>query len=70
VAVTAVLVVCANRNSLASFNGITSSANQIGANVYNPAVLVSLLQSPTATPRFLLRGWHYKQQRIVGKPPI
>src|SRR2546422_4932319 len=39
-----------------SFNGITSSANQIGANVYNAVVLVSPLQSPTATPRFLLLG--------------
>jgi hypothetical protein len=52
-------------NTLASFNGITSSANQIGANVYNAAVLVSPLQSPTATPRFLLLGG----QTFSATPP-
>jgi len=36
--------------------GITSSPNQINANVYNAAALVSPLQSPTMTPRFLLLG--------------
>jgi hypothetical protein len=52
-------------NTLASFNGITSSVNQIGANVYNAAVLVSPLQSPTATPRFLLLGG----QTFSATPP-
>ncbi len=52
-------------NTLGSFNGITSSANQIGANVYNAAVLVSPLQSPTATPRFLLLGG----QTFSATPP-
>jgi hypothetical protein len=52
-------------NTLASFNGITSSANQINANVYNAAVLVSPLQSPTATPRFLLLGG----QTFAATPP-
>jgi len=53
-------------NTLASFNGITSSVNQIGANVYNAAVLVSPLQSPTATPRFLLLGG----QTFSATPPV
>ena len=52
-------------NTLGSFNGITSSVNQIGANVYNAAVLVSPLQSPTATPRFLLLGG----QQFAVTPP-
>jgi len=52
-------------NTLGSFNGITSSVNQIGANVYNAAVLVSPLQSPTATPRFLLLGG----QTFSATPP-
>ena len=52
-------------NTLGSFNGITSSVNQIGANVYNAAVLVSPLQSPTATPRFLLLGG----QQFAATPP-
>jgi hypothetical protein len=43
-------------STLASFNGITASTNQIGANVYNAAAVVSPLQSPTATPRFILIG--------------
>ena len=48
-------------NTLSSFNGITSSVNQI----YNAAVLVSPLQSPTATPRFLLLGG----QTFSATPP-
>ena len=52
-------------NTLGSFNGITSSVNQIGANVYNAAALVSPLQSPTATPRFLLLGG----QQFATTPP-
>ena len=43
-------------STLGSWNGITSSVNQMNANVYNGATLVSPLQSPTATPRFLLLG--------------
>lgn len=43
-------------STLASFNGITSATNQIGANVYNAAAVVSPLQSPTSTPRFILIG--------------
>jgi hypothetical protein len=43
-------------STLASFNGITASVNQIGANVYNAAAIVSPLQSPTSTPRFILIG--------------
>jgi hypothetical protein len=43
-------------STLASFNGITSAVGQIGANVYNAAAVVSPLQSPTATPRFILIG--------------
>jgi len=42
--------------TLASWNGITSSVNQIKANVYNAAAFVSPLQSPTGNPRFLLLG--------------
>jgi hypothetical protein len=42
--------------TLASWNGITSSVNQIGANVYNAAALVSPLQSAFGNPRFLLLG--------------
>jgi hypothetical protein len=43
-------------STLASFNGITATTNQIGANVYNAAAIVSPLQSPTSTPRFILIG--------------
>ena len=43
-------------STLASFNGITSAVGQIGANVYNAAAIVSPLQSPAATPRFILIG--------------
>ncbi len=43
-------------STLASWNGITSSAQQINANVYNATALVSPLQSAAATPRFLLLG--------------
>jgi hypothetical protein len=43
-------------STLASWNGITSSANQINANVYNAAALVSPLLSSANTPRFLLLG--------------
>lgn len=43
-------------STLASFNGITAATNQILANVYNAAAVVSPLQSPSATPRFILIG--------------
>lgn len=43
-------------STLASFNGITSTTNQINANVYNAAAVVSPVQSPAATPRFILIG--------------
>jgi hypothetical protein len=43
-------------STLASWNGITSSTNQINANVYNAAAFVSPLLSSTKTPRFLLLG--------------
>ena len=43
-------------STLASWNGITATTNQIGANVYNAAAVVSPLQSPNATPRFILIG--------------
>jgi hypothetical protein len=43
-------------STLASFNGITASTNQINANVYNAAAFVSPLLSSTKTPRFLLLG--------------
>ncbi|HEV2389065.1 MAG TPA: hypothetical protein VGS20_17630 [Candidatus Acidoferrales bacterium] len=42
--------------TLASWNGITATVNQIGANVYNAAAIVSPLLSPTNAPRFLLLG--------------
>jgi hypothetical protein len=42
-------------STLASWNGITA-VNAPGANVYNAAAVVSPLQSPTATPRFILIG--------------
>jgi N-acetylneuraminic acid mutarotase len=42
--------------TLASWNGITSSVNQIGANVYNAAAFVSPLQSVSGNPRLLLLG--------------
>lgn len=43
-------------STLASFNGITSATNQIGANVYNAAAVVSPVNSPAQTPRFILIG--------------
>jgi hypothetical protein len=43
-------------STLASWNGITASSNQINANVYNAAAFVSPLLSSTDTPRFLLLG--------------
>ncbi|MGH9793971.1 MAG: hypothetical protein ACRD5G_04285, partial [Candidatus Acidiferrales bacterium] len=51
--------------TLQSWNGITSTVNQIGANVYNAAAVVSPLQSPTAKPRFLLLGG----QTFAAAPP-
>ncbi len=42
-------------STLASWNGITA-VNAPFANVYNAAAIVSPLQSPTATPRFILLG--------------
>jgi hypothetical protein len=43
-------------STLASWNGMTKTPNQINANVYGATALVSPLQSPAATPRFLLLG--------------
>ena len=43
-------------STLASFNGITASTNQIGANVYNAAAVVSPVNSTAQTPRFILIG--------------
>ena len=51
--------------TLASFNGITSSVNQINANVYNAAAIVSPLQSASGNPRFLLLGG----QAFATTPP-
>lgn len=51
--------------TLASFNGITSSVNQINANVYNAAAVVSPLQSASGNPRFLLLGG----QAFATTPP-
>ncbi len=42
--------------TLASWNGITSSVNQINANLYNSAAFVSPLLSAAGNPRFLLLG--------------
>ncbi len=50
---------------LAAWNGITSSPNQINANVYNAAAFVSPLQSPSGNPRFLLLGG----QAVSTAPP-
>jgi hypothetical protein len=52
-------------STLASWNGITSSVNQINANVYNAAAFVSPLLSSTKTPRFLLLGG----QAFTNTPP-
>ncbi len=43
-------------STLTAWNGITNSTNQINANVYNAAALVSPLLSSANTPRFLLIG--------------
>jgi hypothetical protein len=51
--------------TLASWNGITASVNQIGANVYNATAIVSPLQSPSGNPRFLLLGG----QAFTSSPP-
>jgi hypothetical protein len=52
--------------TLASWNGITSSVNQINANVYNAAAFVSPLLSVSGNPRFLLLGG----QAFGSPPPI
>ncbi len=52
-------------STLASWNGITSSVNQINANVYNAAAIVSPVLPPTNAPRFLLLGG----QGFVAPPP-
>ncbi len=51
--------------TLASWNGITATVNQINANVYNAGAIVSPLPSPTLTPRFLLLGG----QTFANVPP-
>jgi hypothetical protein len=51
--------------TLANFNGITASVNQINANVYNAGAFVSPLQSASGNPRFLLLGG----QAFVLTPP-
>ncbi len=43
-------------STLTAWSGITNNINQIGANVYNGAALVSPLPSAANTPRFLLLG--------------
>jgi N-acetylneuraminic acid mutarotase len=43
-------------STLASWNSITNSVNEPGANVYSAAGIVSPLLSPTNAPRFLLFG--------------
>lgn len=43
-------------STLAAWTGITSAAQQINANVYNAAAIVSPLLSSTGQPRFLLLG--------------
>ena len=42
--------------TLASWNGLTGVGGSPSANVYNAGAFVSPLQSPAATPRFLLLG--------------
>lgn len=54
-------------STLASWNGITA-VNAPGANVYNAAAVVSPLQSPTATPRFILIGGQAFSSASVGSP--
>jgi N-acetylneuraminic acid mutarotase len=51
--------------TLASWNGITASVNQINANVYNAAAFVSPLQSASGNPRLLLLGG----EAFVTTPP-
>ncbi len=53
-------------STLQAWNGITSTTNQIGANVYNAAAVVSPLLSPTNTPRFLLFGGQAFSMNSVG----
>lgn len=55
-------------SSLGSWNGITATVNQINANVYNAAAVVSPLQSPTMTPRFILLGGE-PFSSVLGGPP-
>lgn len=55
-------------STLASWNGITA-VNVPGANVYNAAAFVSPLQSPTATPRFILIGGQAFNGTTVGGAP-
>ena len=43
-------------STLASWNSITSSVNEPGANVYSAAAIVSPLLAPSNAPRFLLFG--------------
>jgi hypothetical protein len=52
-------------STLASWNGSTSSVNQINAHVYNAAAFVSPLLSSSKTPRFLLLGG----QAFTNAPP-
>lgn len=51
--------------TLGAWNGITANANQIHANVYNAATLVSPIRPPNAGPRFLLLGG----QAFATSPP-
>jgi hypothetical protein len=54
--------------SLATWTGMTNTVNQIGANVYNAAALVSPLQSSAGSPRMLLLGGQQFASGGVGGP--
>ena len=60
-----VVTVVNSDSTLASWNGITSSVNQINANVYNAAAFVSPLLSSTKMPRLLLLSG----QAFTNVPP-
>lgn len=57
-----------SNSNLAAWSGLTATANQINANVYNAAAIVSPLQSSAGTPRFLLLGGQTVSALTVGVP--